>query len=623
MTLTDSGRRFLAAVLCMWLLPVCVPAASVPVSIAAAEQTLTLNGRLDWWPDAPADASIAAARAADAAFVPAPARASFGIRRQPLWFRVALHNEADASRMLMLESAFANIDEIDLYVVRGGVVSTNWQTGLTRDGGTRALSSPRFAFPLPLAAGETATLYVRAASRTVLNLPLALYDEHAYSDHVGRTRGWQGLFYGLAFGTLLCAALLWRTTGDHSFRHYTFAVLLALGYFLSMDGYLAYGFPAWSAQQAATGLFCATVSVAFTLWFARAFLETSLRAPRSDRTLNRIAWGAIAVSVLLPFLPLTVSMLLSMLFSITMAVSMLVAGTVVLRAGYRPARLLLLAMGVHVLTISLLSYSALGEIPGLFEFADNFHRVGFLFLLVCFTVGLGLRIRMSEDERRRAEETALQAAADTRARNEFLSRMSHELRTPMTGVLGMAELLDHTDLDDRQRRYLGTLRYSGEILLNLINDVLDHARLETGRLTIRRDAFDLLRTIDDCRMLFEQQPRDGGAVLRIDIGTGASRVVVGDAVRVRQLLVNMLLRAFRLAGNSAVDWRVRSLETPGWLRFEIECAGGAGDPAALVDSMGLGTSAQLAGLMGGGLVVQATPAAGTLYRLDLPLFAAT
>lgn len=598
-------------------------AASVPVAVEATTTQLALDGRLDWWPEAPPAAALDVARAADAAFVPAPARAAFGWHPEPMWFRVALANEASHPRELVLEVAFANLAEVDLHVVRADAAVTSWRTGTARGEEPRALRSPRYAFPLRLAAGETATLYLRVVSHTALNVPLALYDGQAYADHVGITRGWQGLFYGIIVGILMCAAFLWRTTGDRTFPHFLAATLVALVFFLGLDGYPAYWFPAQAAWQTKLMFFGASFSAAFSLSFARAFFraEAAQKALRSDPWLRRLAWfiGVSALSIL--FLPPVVGMGLAMFSSLAMAICLLVTAIEALRLGFLPARLLLLAMSVHIVTVGLLSFSAVAEVPGLFGFADTFHRVGFLFLLTCLTVAMGQRIRAHDEDRRRAGAIVLQAEADARARSEFQSKMSHELRTPMTGVLGMAELLEHTDLDSRQRRYLSTLRYSGEILLNLINDMLDHARLESGRLRLRREAFDLLRLVDECRMLFEQQPRDDGSVLRMDLGIGASRVVVGDGPRVRQVLVNLLMRAFRATGGQPVELRVQPMSAPGWLRFEVECGGATGDAAAADDA--LATSRRLCAMMGGELFIQAVPGAGTLYRLDLPLYAAS
>src|SRR5690606_3815369 len=135
-----------------------------------------------------------------------------------------------------------------------------------------------------------------------------------------------------------------------------------------------------------------------------------------------------------------------------------------------------------------------------------------------------------------------------------------------------AELLEQTSLDTQQRRYLATLRYSGEMMLNLVSDLLDHARIAAGRLQVRRAAFDLLRLVDECRTSFSQQPQRPGVTLRID--TGASpRVVVGDPQRIRQVLVNLLANAFKFTDQGSVTLRVAPMPQAGWLRFEVEDTG--------------------------------------------------
>lgn len=562
------------------------------------------------------------AEARQAQFVPAPAGAALGHHAGPVWFRATLANPGPAARRLLVEAGYANLDELDLYVLRNGAVSAQWQTGTARPPAARALPAPLFLFPVQLAPGETVTLYLRVVARTVINLPLAVYDEQAYVEQASAARGWLGLFFGVIAATLVFAGFIWRITRDRTFLDFGIAILLAAGYFAGFDGLLAAAWPALAPGQQTVMFFCGCLSVTFTLRFAAGFLDSGSRSPRLARAMRMLAVIALVAAVLMAVLPLLWSMAIAMLFSVAMAVLMLAAGIVALRGGFAPARLFVLAISVHLASIVLLSVGALVDIPGLFASANQVHRIGFVFNLVCFTFALGQRLRLLDEERRRIGEHMLQVSAEQRARNEFQARMSHELRTPMTGVLGMAELLDHTELDTRQRRYLATLRYSGEILLNLINDMLDHARIESGRLQIQRAAFDLLRLVDECRQLFEQQPRDNGVSLRIDIGPGVSRVVVGDAVRLRQILVNVLLQAFRGTGRGHVDLRIRLAEPGGWLHFDVLHPAPPATATATGPDAALATSVRLVELMGGRLTVQPAPGAGTLCRIEVPLFAA-
>lgn len=611
-------------------------AATESVLLDAGTDVVRIDGALAWWPDAPAGAGIDVALASADRFVPAPPGPSRGTLAQPAWFRVDVAKSPGDTRALLLEAAFPKTDLLDVWLVHADGRVASWHTGEARPFDSRALPLPRFVFPLPLAPGEQASLFLRVESSTVVILPLTVYDQHAYLAASGSVRGWLGLFYGLVLGVIAYNAFLFRTTRDPAFFHYTVASVLAVGYFASVDGYVSMLLPDAPGVAQRVLFIAGSLSVTFTLLFARLFLALSRVAPRLDRAMLVVAGAAAVATLLVPVVPLLVALGYTIGLSLAMAVLMGAAGVVSLRAGFRPARWFVLAIGVHFVVLLLVSAGATGIDPDLFATADLAHRVGFVLNLLCFTLALGERIQLTEQQRRQAEEAAFAAEAQVRARNDFLSRMSHELRTPMTGVLGMAELLDHTDLAPQQRRYLSTLRYSGEMLLHLINDVLDHARLEAGRLQLRQEGFDLLRLVDECRLLFEQQPRDNGVTLRIDLGDALPRVVVGDVQRLRQMLVNLLAVAFRATSRGAVVLRVRRLDRPGWVRFEVEDAGGA--PAAnelvqlfepmppagqpgnrrLAGGLGLGTCRRLAVLMGG-TVDAVAGGDGAVFRLDLPL----
>jgi CheY-like chemotaxis protein len=134
--------------------------------------------------------------------------------------------------------------------------------------------------------------------------------------------------------------------------------------------------------------------------------------------------------------------------------------------------------------------------------------------------------------------------------------MSHEIRTPMNGVVGMADLLDHSVLDDEQRLYVQTIKNSGEALLVIINDVLDYSKIEAGRLTVNKSAFDLERACQEVIMLLQPIAQDKGLRLLLDYDLFLPTDLVGDAERIRQVLTNLIGNAVKFTTQGHVLIRV-------------------------------------------------------------------
>lgn len=175
-------------------------------------------------------------------------------------------------------------------------------------------------------------------------------------------------------------------------------------------------------------------------------------------------------------------------------------------------------------------------------------------------VCLGLNITETITYQTKLKEARHRAEAANRAKSAFLANMSHEIRTPMNGVVSMAELMAEGDLDEEQRLYVDTIRKSGEALLTIINDVLDYSKIEAAKLALNPEPFDLEKTILDVVTLLQPIVQEKGIQLSIDFDLFLPSKLMGDAVRLRQVLTNLIGNAVKFTSEGHV--LVRAIGLP-------------------------------------------------------------
>ncbi|WP_427791379.1 ATP-binding protein [Brevundimonas diminuta] len=247
------------------------------------------------------------------------------------------------------------------------------------------------------------------------------------------------------------------------------------------------------------------------------------------------------------------------------------------------------------------------------------------------------------DQRRNADALAeARDAADAanRAKSRFLANMSHEIRTPLNGLIGVAQALSRTELTPQQREMLELIQSSGRALKSLLSDILDLARVESGRLELKEEAFDLAETVDEAAMLYAEAARQKGLQFIVEVAPEAQIWAFGDALRLKQVLTNLVSNAVKFTRSGFVSLTVDAVpaEAPHTLRFVVQDTGigfdahaqerlfnrfeqADGDISRHYGGSGLGLAIcrEMAAMMGGDIGCESQPGAGSAFILTLPL----
>ncbi len=253
----------------------------------------------------------------------------------------------------------------------------------------------------------------------------------------------------------------------------------------------------------------------------------------------------------------------------------------------------------------------------------------------------GLEADQANDSLRTAKDAAESANL---AKSQFLATMSHEIRTPMNGVLGALELLRQTTLDTRQRRLVKTAAALGESLMLILNDVLDHSKIEAGKLTLAPTTMSLHSVVSAATALFKANAEQRGLTVTLNVGPGVPDSVIGDGPRLKQVLLNLIGNGVKFTETGGITVSLTAVhdetaqEGRGKVRFEVRDSGIGIPPEELAEiflpfhqvhstrarqrggtGLGLAISQRIIEAMGGRISANSRQGVGSSFFFELSL----
>jgi len=601
------------------------------------------SGSVDAWPaltvlaDPGGKLGIDAVLAASARFAAPPfAHGTLGVQDEPIWLRIPVTVTAGKRSAWILEIDYAMLDKVELFVTAGGQVRQHALAGKLQPvaQGERRVRAP--AMLLDLAPGQAYDFYLRIENRGPLLLPVRLATPSIFHADALDEQMLQGVLLGLSILLLVYSLGQAINLREPLFAKYALMLLgtaLFSAELFGIGSQYLWGGSAWMNIHAG-GLFVLMSSCGAYL-----FVEQALARPGIDRVFSRLmkTGAALTAAAGLAFGVDLISFSQLVALASTLGIMPMLLG---LPGAWRRARsgdtVGFYFLGGWALTFAgslVLSRTVDGALPANFWTVHALQFATSIDMMIFMRV-LGLRTAEIRNAMLRAE-------AATRMKSDFLANMSHEIRTPMNAIIGMSRLALMADPAPRLRNYLGKILGAGEHLLGIVNDILDVSKIEAGQMTLERVEFDLNALLDGLSNLTAVKLDARRVELVFRVGTGVPARLVGDPLRLGQVLINLTSNAVKFTEQGgivvAVDLAARS-DGGVSLRFTVTDTGIGMDADQLArlfqsfsqgdDSitrkyggtgLGLSISKQLVELMGGTIGVTSTPGVGSSFSFTVAL----
>lgn len=484
----------------------------------------------------------------------------FGFTTSHIWLRFELKNETNEGFSLYFETARPITDFATLYVLKDGKLVKKYISGDAVPYNQRSFDLRKTIFKIRLEPNEVHQFYLHVKSDgEMLTMPLLL----RRSEVLLAENDFEQFIFGFFYGILAVASILYMFfffgMRDKTFFYYSmYVVFIGLLQF-SIDGYF-YKYIAPNAGW--VSLHAVAIFACIANFFLGRYAQVFLKIKTHNQFINKLFYGLyILVGLLfisLFIFPITLQFAYPIANGLGLILLFLIIASQVSIYITTKKIDLFFAIGILFLICGFVVFILKNfSILPLNFWTENGSKLGTGMEVIFLSLSMANLIRLMKNEREELQELALQKSEEmNELKSYFLSNISHELRTPLNAILNTAKTIANDTTDEQIKSNSQVIKYSTYSLLSSINDILDFSKIEKNEIKIELADFDLIKTVEHISNNFEREAKDKGINFSFQKGDNLPNMVKGDAVRLSQILHNILSNALKFTNEGFVKFKL-------------------------------------------------------------------